>query len=91
VHEKEEESLEEGPREAEEERGRNRADRQLRGGDYLPFSLGPKACIASKFATAEMILLVSSLVYGYALRLMPKEGGGKKDIDEAVMLVPRKH
>jgi len=59
-------------------------------GSYLPFSIGPKACIATRFAIAEMTLLLAILVDAYALRRMPREGGGIKSVQEALMTVPRK-
>lgn len=61
-----------------------------RSAQYMPFSLGPKSCIASRFAVTELTLLVASVADAFALRLLPLEDGGTADIDQALMVVERK-
>lgn len=48
-------------------------ERTLPDGAYLPFSAGPRACIGKRFAELELVLVLTSIVRRYALRLEPGE------------------
>ena len=54
----------------------------------MPFSAGPKGCIANKFALAEMTMMVSMLVSNFTFRFMPRK---KKDVmTDGLLMIPIK-
>lgn len=54
-------------------RWRDGADREVPRGRYFPFSLGPRTCIGSTFATMELVLGLATLRARYRLELVTRE------------------
>jgi len=40
---------------------------------YLPFALGPRACIGEQFAMAEMLMHAAALAHRFRLRYLPQQ------------------
>ena len=55
------------------ERWREGRDRHVPRGRYFPFSLGPRMCIGSTFATMELVLGLATLRARYRLELVSRE------------------
>jgi len=58
-----------------------------RGGDYLPFGLGPRLCIGRDFALVELRVIVAELLRDHAVTL--SQGQGAPAINAFVTLRPR--
>ena len=57
-------------------------------GGYLPFSVGPRACLGERFATLEVTLMLACLVQRWEFSLLPD--GGEVTWSPQIILWPRR-